>query len=185
MSRQGVSELLSHINGIRNKKQRVEALRSAAQQFPGLLIILSGAYDAGVVWELPPGEVPYRPQDIPDQENILWSEIRRLYIFCRGGSNINQLRREAQFIQLLEAVMPHDAKLLIAMKDKSLPYKNIGIDVVRQAFPDLLPDVDPVTPEELPVKKKTSSPVRGPIYAALDRDPDAPPGNDPLTIFEN
>ena len=56
--------------------------------------------------------------------------------------SVNQIRREAIFIQLLEKIHPDEAKVVIAMKDKKFNelYDTITYDVVREAFPDMLPE---------------------------------------------
>jgi hypothetical protein len=49
---------------------------------------------------------------------------------------MTSMRREQLFIQLLEALDPDDAELIIAMKDKSSPYKNLTKKLVMETFPD-------------------------------------------------
>jgi hypothetical protein len=46
------------------------------------------------------------------------------------------MRRESLFITLLESVDPKDAKLLLSVKNKKLPYKNITKDLIQEAFGD-------------------------------------------------
>jgi len=75
-----------------------------------------------------------------DQHHRLFTEARKLYLFVEGGSpNLKQLRRETLFVELLETVDPEDAKLLLAIKDKTLPYPGVTLDIVNQAFPGLIP----------------------------------------------
>jgi hypothetical protein len=40
---------------------------------------------------------------------------------------------------MLERLDPKDAKLLLAIKDKHIPYPGITEDVIKEAFPGLLP----------------------------------------------
>lgn len=90
---------------------------------------------------LPAGEPPYTPNSLVDQENVLYAETRRLYLFTDGGNpDLKQMRKETLFIELLENVDSKDALVLIGMKDKKLPeqYKGITKSVVKKAFPDLL-----------------------------------------------
>jgi hypothetical protein len=44
------------------------------------------------------------------------------------------------FIEFLEALAPADAELIVSIKEKKLPYKGLTEDIVRAAFPGLLPD---------------------------------------------
>jgi hypothetical protein len=78
----------------------------------------------------------------------LFAEIRRLYLFLKGGNpNLTKLRRETLFIELLESVHPSDAKILIAIKDKKLPYKGLTAKLVKEAFPGLIEEL-PANVEE-------------------------------------
>lgn len=109
---------------------------------PTLRKILKYTFSEKITFDqLPKGEPPYTPNDLVDQENVLYAETRRLYLFTDGGNpNLKQLRKEALFIELLENIDPADAKLLIAMKDKKLPeeFKGISKAVVKKAFPGLV-----------------------------------------------
>lgn len=102
--------------------------------------ILRYAFDKNINFVLPKGEPPFKPFEGYDAEGRLYSEIRRLYLFVEGGNpNLKPVRREFLFIQLLESIDSEDAKLLLAVKEKKLPFKGITEKTVRQAFPDLLP----------------------------------------------
>jgi hypothetical protein len=63
------------------------------------------------------------------------------------------LRREAMFVGLLERLDPQDAEMMIAIKDKKLSYKGLTYKLVKDTWPDLLPDVEE---EETPVSKTPS-----------------------------
>ena len=68
------------------------------------------------------------------------------------------LRRESMFVELLERVDPNDAKLILAVKDRKLSYKGLSYKLVRDTWPDLLPDPDIEEKKEVPaeiVKKDT------------------------------
>ena len=94
--------------------------------------IFENAFDAELKWDLPEGEPPFKPAAEPMgmTPTNLFQEIRRFYIFRR--EDLNQLRREALFIELLEGVHPDEAKVLIAIKDQDLQslYPNITAEVL-------------------------------------------------------
>lgn len=105
-----------------------------------LHMILRGAYDPTVKWLLPEGNPPYKVNDIVDQQHRLFTESRKLYLFVEGGNpSLKQMRREQLYIELLEAVDPEDAKLLLSIKDKKLPYPGVTLNIVNLAFPGLIP----------------------------------------------
>jgi hypothetical protein len=70
---------------------------------------------------------------------MLYTEARRLYLFLKGGNpNLTPFRREMLFINLLETVHPNDAKLLLTVKEKKLPYKGLTLNLIKEAYPGLI-----------------------------------------------
>jgi hypothetical protein len=41
------------------------------------------------------------------------------------------------FIEVLQSVDPEDAKLLLAIKEKKLPYKGLNSKLVQKAYPGI------------------------------------------------
>lgn len=135
----GVAEILKLAAETKGTEQKIELLRKHFN--PTLGTILRYALDPAVKWDLPEGDPPYKKNEYPDQQGVLYSEARRLYLFIEGGNpNLSALRRETLFIQLLENVDPEDAKVLLAAKDKKLPYKGLTAKLINQAYPGLLPE---------------------------------------------
>ena len=133
----GVSEILNKVSKLKKEQEKIDELQR--NKCPALLTILQGAFDDRIKWLLPEGVPPYRPNPAPETHNVLHSEIRKMYLFVEGGNpNLKQVRREALFIELLESVDPDDAKLMLAVKDKRLPYPNITVELVNKAFPGLI-----------------------------------------------
>jgi hypothetical protein len=134
----GVSEILEKASQITDRVERISFLQKNSS-LP-LHTVLQGAFDPRIKWLLPEGEPPYKPNDLVDQQHVFFSECRKMYLFVEGGNNdLKQLRRETLFVELLERVDPKDAKLLLAIKDKHMPYPGITEDVIKEAFPGLLP----------------------------------------------
>jgi len=134
----GVSEILEKTSQITDRSERVRYLQMNTSV--PLHTALQGAFDPRIKWLLPEGEPPYKPNDLVDQQHVFFTECRKMYLFVEGGNNdLKPLRREALFVQLLEKLDPKDAKLLLAIKDKHMPYPGVTEDVVREAFPGLLP----------------------------------------------
>jgi hypothetical protein len=132
-----VSEILKQAAAITDENQRIQWLRQ--NNSVALESVLRGAFDPTIKWLLPEGNPPYKPNDLVDQQHKFYAEARKLYLFIEGGNpNLKQLRRESLFIEFLEAVDPEDAKLLLAIKEKTLPYPGVTPDVVRKAFPGIL-----------------------------------------------
>ena len=58
------------------------------------------------------------------------------------------LRRESMFVQLLERLDPADAELLLAVKDQKLSYRGLSYKLVKDTWPDILPDIEEKKEEE-------------------------------------
>ena len=66
-------------------------------------------------------------------------EAEKLRYFVEGFyPDLNQNKREMMFIEMLERVDPLDAKLLVAIKDKKMPFPGITIQHVKEALPGLI-----------------------------------------------
>ena len=93
--------------------------------------IFENAFDTELKWQLPEGEPPFKPaaEPIGMTPTNLFQEIRRFYIFRRD--DLNNLRRESLFIELIEGVHPEEAKVLVAIKDQTITglYPNITADL--------------------------------------------------------
>lgn len=138
MRLRSIAAILKECSELATVNERIEHLQK--NQHPVMLMLLKYAYDPGIVFILPEGAPPYKPCDFLDQEGRLYTEARKLYLFIEGGNpNLNKVKREMLFIQLIESLDKRDAELLISIKDKKLPYKGITEKIVRAAFPDLLP----------------------------------------------
>ena len=132
-----ISEIIRRCSEFKKKEERVLALQANANE--PIKIILQYMFHPDVKFLLPEGDPPYKPAEV-FEASLLYKEARKLYIFIDGGNpNVNQIRREAFFLDILQAVTPEDAKLLIAMKDKKSPYKGLTKDVAFAAFPELFP----------------------------------------------
>ena len=96
--------------------------------------IFENAFDTELKWQLPEGEPPFKPaaEPIGMTPTNLFQEIRRFYIFRRD--DLNNLRRDSLFIELIEGVHPEEAKVLVAIKDQTLTglYPNITADLVAK-----------------------------------------------------
>jgi len=135
--RLGIAEILEKVSKEETKEAKIQLLRK--HDSVPMRTILKSAFDPAIKWNLPKGDPPYKPCEYLDQENMLYSETRRLYLFMEGGNpGLTTVKREALFIGLLESLAPADAKLLCAVKDKKMPYKGITVKLVNEAYPGLI-----------------------------------------------
>ena len=131
------SEIFTKINNAKDKPKKIEVLRQ--YDTPGMRMVLKGAFDPKIEWDLPPGTPPYIANEAPagTEHTYLEIEAKRLYNFAKGGNDqLNKIRKETLFIQMLEGLHAEEAKVLIDIKNKSLnkTYKGLTSEMVKEAF---------------------------------------------------
>lgn len=137
MRKNGIAEILKMVSEQKTTEDKVRKLHEL--NTPVLQQILKYALDPTVKWKLPEGEPPYNPSPYDDTQGMLYQEARRMYLFLEGGNdNLTPLRREQLFISFLESIDRDDAKLILAAKDKKIPYKGITTKLINTAFPGLI-----------------------------------------------
>jgi len=132
-----ISEIFTKINNAKDKPKKIEVLRQ--YDSPGMRMILKGAFDPKIEWDLPEGTPPYIANEAPagTEHTYLEVEAKRLYNFAVGGNEqLNKIRKETLFIQMLEGLHADEAKVLIDVKNKSLnkTYKGLTSEMVKEAF---------------------------------------------------
>ena len=135
--KKGIGEIIKEVKDAKSVGEKIRILqREDNRELRGLLEL---TYDNRLTWALPEGNPPYKPLDKSfDNQGMLYSEMRRMYIFLEGKSNVNQARREQLFIEILEQLDTDDAALLIEAKDRKI--KGVSKNVVKQAYDDFLTD---------------------------------------------
>ena len=160
-----VFEVLDLTSKQKTKPKRIEALKY--YEHDSIKSILIWNFDESVKSLLPEGDVPYGDgeqqqifsgtlsdniareaaggesatgQDLDGRNKTsLRREWVNLYNFVEGGNNnINGMRREVIFINMLQGLHPKEAELLVKVKDKKLTeLYNIPFDIVKAAYTDI------------------------------------------------
>ena len=134
-----INEVLQKVSNAKTKDQKIKLLKEYNTN--ALRSILIANFDESIVSLLPPGEVPYTPNDAPEgtEHTVLEKEYRKLYLFFKGGSStLKQSKREELFIQMLEGLTEGEAEVLVLIKDKKLGKRwKITKACVEQAFPQI------------------------------------------------
>ena len=131
-------EVLQKVSNAKTKKEKIKLLQDLNTPALRMLFIIN--FDDSVVSLLPPGDVPYTPNEAPDgtQHTILEKEARLLHHFFKGGSNVSQVKREQMFVQMLEGLNSGEAEALIKAKDKQIGKRwKITKAAVTEAFPSI------------------------------------------------
>lgn len=134
-----INEVLQKVSNAKTKAEKKKLLLQYNTN--ALRAILIANFDDSIVSELPPGDVPYTPNDAPEgtEHTVLEKEYRKLYLFFKGGSStLKQSKREELFIQMLEGLSEGEAEVLVLVKDKKLGKRwKITRACVEQAFPQI------------------------------------------------
>lgn len=133
-----ISEILQRVSSAKTKEEKIKILKN--YDTPALRTVLIWNFDSKVESALPPGEVPYRPNDAPigTEHSRLIHEWRKFNHFVKGVSDLPGLKRETMFIQLLESLHSSEAEVLCLLKDKQLHKKyRLTKAVVQEAFPEI------------------------------------------------
>ena len=131
-------EVLQKVSNAKTKKEKIALL--GRFNTPALRMLFIINFDDSVVSLLPPGKVPYTPNDAPvgTEHTTLEKESRLLHHFFKGGSNVKQNKREMMFIQMLEGLSSGEAETLILAKDKQIGKRwKITKACVIEAFPSI------------------------------------------------
>ena len=147
-----ISEVLQRVSNAKNKDEKIELLTKYKTK--ALTKILLCNFSKAVSFCFPDGATPFNENDVPKGINhqmlvteqrlidkFVTKEIRGVkYYGCSGKTqpSIQQIKKEALWIQLLEALHPDEANLMDLVKDKKLidRYKITKQNVI-DAFPEL------------------------------------------------
>ena len=100
--------------------------------------VLQWNFDSTINSTLPEGPTPYNKNDAPASdltETQLRFEFKKFRYFVT--EEVPQTRRETMWIELLEGIPSKEAEMIDLVKDGKWPFKNVTLDIVKNAFPEL------------------------------------------------
>lgn len=135
-----IYEMFEKVSKASKEAEKVNLLKQFSAQSKAFGIVLDLTFNPAWKWLLPEGPPPYNPSPKEvDNQNVLKSDARKLQYFVNTpqGISMKPLRRETMFIEMLESIHFHDARLLLSAKEKKLPFKGVTIKHVKKAFPEM------------------------------------------------
>jgi hypothetical protein len=137
ISKMTLPEIFKHISDLPATK-RSNALNQIANLRKEVKVLMWYIFRKDVTFDLPEGSPPYKEMEIPKNMglNRLPSEIRKLE-YLLPASNLSKIKKEKIFIEILESVSPEEAKLVLQVKEKKLPYKGITRKLAEEALPEI------------------------------------------------
>jgi hypothetical protein len=136
-----VTEVLELVAQAETRKDKIAVLRE--HNSLELRDILKGAFDDTIQFILPTGVPPVNESEkrLYDKTRLM-SETKKFRYFVKGGpgEQVNRVRREKMFIDILYRIDSKEIPLVCHMKDKTLDgvYKGVTKKLVQEAFPGLI-----------------------------------------------
>ncbi len=148
-------EIFTEVEKVTSVTKKAQILKE--NESDGLKIVLRGAFDSGIEWQVPDSKPPFEPNDAPAYdlaEMHLQQEAKKIGRFAifngqptTQGRDLSKTRREQLFIQLLEGLHTTEAEILLSMVKKKLNYKGLTAKLSNKAFPELIPEERMVKPK--------------------------------------
>lgn len=136
-------EIFDEFESAKNKKERMAVIERNLS--PTLVKVLELTFHPNYKWKVKELPENYKvPTDVLpgityDNMN---SHLRRLYLFLEGDQIAEQLterRRNELLVQMLEAMEPRDAEIILGIFQKDQHVKGLDYKFVKEAFPQMLP----------------------------------------------
>ena len=142
-----VVEILGLVEETKGKQSKVDILK----QFTGrndVKYALKAAFDPRVVFTLPEGlpdgfvigdpDTPEGAMDMAPERFI--RVFKRMQYWVEGGSaQASQSKREEIYLNTLKSLEKSEAEFLVAIKDKTMPFKSVTKEICELAGFDLSP----------------------------------------------
>ena len=147
-----ISEVLEDVAKAKTREDKRDVLKK--NESWSLRALLQQNFHPQANWLIPPGAPPYNANQNSADTSLMF-EAKKLEYYTNAGNNLPMLKREAMFVSLLDRLSPDEAEIIIAIKDQKLSYKGLTYKLVRDTWPDLLPEQEEksttsVTEEETP-----------------------------------
>jgi hypothetical protein len=136
-------EIFDDFEKATNKKERLSVIEKNLSKT--LVDVLSLTYHPDCQWLIKEMPENYKiPTDmLPGLSGTqLSTELRKLYLFQKGHPKAEELTSEKRtqlLLQLLEALEPREAEVIIGIFNKDQGVKGLDYKFVKEAFPNLLP----------------------------------------------
>jgi len=134
-------EILEEVEQRESKDDRIAVLRCNANKT--LKTLLQYTFDPNVRFDVTVPEYKVSQAPVGLGYNSIHEELARVYLFQenhpRRPQNLTDKRKKEILTQMLEAMEAKEADIFASMILKKSKYKGLTYDVVKEAFPELLP----------------------------------------------
>ena len=148
MTTRSLAEIVADARALSTIAEKAQFLKANnSKELRNILILM---YDGRFTFDLPTTPPPYRPSVVNDSHGLLYREARKLSYFVnemKDGENLDRVRKESLFIQMLESVDKDDALLLLQMLAKQ-PYPDLPVEAINEAFGPIIQNPIEASPEK-------------------------------------
>ena len=136
-----VAEIFSEASKLKAKKDKIEFLRIYGDR-EDFMYILRGAYANNIEWLVPDGPLPEGVEfsDVPAvdlADDRLIRAYRQFRYLVKGGPDTPQSKREQIYLNMIRSLHVDEAKLLMSIVSRKLPYKGLTKALITEAFPEV------------------------------------------------
>jgi hypothetical protein len=134
-----VFEIFHQFSQMKTRKDKIAFLKEKGN-IPAVKDVIRGAFDDRLQFILPAGKPPYTPNRPESVPSTLRKKHREFGDYVKGArsAQLKQFQIEKQFIQMLEAIHPEDALIVLDMVNKKSPVKGLTKKIAEEAFPNLI-----------------------------------------------
>ena len=131
-------EIVTSIDVLDTREAKVELIRKYSKKYPSFTDYLRGLFDEKITWLVPEGKPPYTPSS--EAHPSSWDRQHmslKYFVKGTGYDEMNQVKRETLWINILESIHPEDSVLVADMPDRRHK-SSLTKELVAEALPNLI-----------------------------------------------
>ena len=133
-------EMLEAIDKADTREDIVKLVKGYGSAYQAFNDYLRCIFDESIEFALPKGRPPYTPSSGASVPSTWHKRHLDLVYFVKGlgRDDMNQIKRESFFIQMLESIHPDDALHISLIASKECKVSGLNAEVIEEALPGLL-----------------------------------------------
>ena len=133
-------EMLEAIDKADTREDIVKLIKGYGSAYQAFNDYLRCIFDESIEFALPKGRPPYTPSSGASVPSTWHKRHLDLVYFVKGlgRDDMNQIKRESFFIQMLESIHPDDALHISLIASKECKVSGLNAEVIEEALPGLL-----------------------------------------------
>lgn len=134
---------LERVSQIKDKQERRDAFRALLEKRPAITLVVQYAFHPDVVFDLPEGgkDAFNYTKAKHDDYSVFYTNAKKLRNYCTI-SPVSRAQKTQLWLQLLSNLAGGDDELLLAMKQKKMPWKTLNKSFTMRAVPELFPPLN-------------------------------------------